>query len=70
MRISKCKCGTQYYVRIPRQWWMRLFRARRLHYGCEGCGASLFIPPPATGWDPDATGKPRHVSELSRGMKG
>lgn len=67
MRFFKCKCGPRYYVRIPRRWWMRLFMGRRLYYGCEGCGTTLFIRPPAGVWDPEATMKPLHTSDLTRG---
>lgn len=67
MRFTQCTCGSNYYVRIPRSWWMRLLAGRRLHYGCEGCGTTLFIRPPNGQWDPEATMRPRPANTLTQG---
>lgn len=64
MRLSQCRCGPAYYARIPRKWWMRLFMGRLLHYGCGGCGRTLFIRPPEGVWDPTETMRPRHHTAL------
>lgn len=61
MRLTHCKCGERYYVRIPRRWWMRLFAGYRLYYGCTGCGVSLFIRPVHGEWDPNATTRNAHA---------
>lgn len=69
MRVTQCHCGPNYYVRIPRAWWMRIFMGRWLHYGCQGCGASLFIRPVDNDWDPEATMKPRESGTLVQGKR-
>ena len=39
--FNKCECDWGDLSRIPRSWWMRLFKSRRLYF-CTGCQSRLF----------------------------
>jgi hypothetical protein len=39
--FRRCKCQSPSLERIPRSWWMRLFKSRRL-YVCNVCKARVF----------------------------
>lgn len=39
--LNKCDCDWGHLSRIPRTWWMRLFRSRRLYF-CSGCKSHVF----------------------------
>lgn len=41
LRLDQCGCQLPSFGRIPRSWWMRVFRSRRL-YVCTGCNARVF----------------------------
>ncbi len=41
LRFNRCGCDSPSLGRIPRSWWMRLFKSRRL-YVCNSCNAPVF----------------------------